>query len=257
MNDLHYIFYDAKRMYLDTVEMTGAGERAHRRLCDYIWFSGRVPFNHDPKLCQITSTKETDWPGVKAELTEKGWLIAGDFLIHRGAVTTLNESRLRYVENFNRGCKMNRREPLVASEPDSTTGLIEVRKPGLAAKLKKEPHGQAARATTDAGAAILTPEGAARVAAAILRNATGWHYDNAKVTPQMFVARTLAALLKPYEGRVTEKAALTAWHEAAIATHQAAVDGLVKTTVAGYCIATWRDLLGAVASVTLDPTTET
>jgi hypothetical protein len=106
MNDLQYIFYDAKLMFLDTVDMTSSAERAHRRLCDFIWFQGNPPYNDDATLCQITHTNETEWPAVKRELAKKGWQDAGEFMVHKAVIATLNDSRQRYVSNFNRQCSM-------------------------------------------------------------------------------------------------------------------------------------------------------
>ena len=124
MNDLQYIFYDAKRMYLDTSDMSCEGERAHRRLCDFIWFSDSVPFNNDDSLKQISHTKDADWCRVKGELCSKGWRNVGEYFLHRGAVKSLNDSKVRYVENVNRQAKMNKVEPLTLTSPDSVTGIV-------------------------------------------------------------------------------------------------------------------------------------
>ena len=70
MNDLQYIFYDAKRMALDTMDMTRSTELAHRKLADFIWVSDRAPRNRDGTLCQVTHTPREEWPAVKAELLE-------------------------------------------------------------------------------------------------------------------------------------------------------------------------------------------
>lgn len=236
-------------MFLDTVDMTGPAELAHRRLADYIWFSGNPPRNRVPVLCEITKTLAGDWPPVGVELMEKGWLVSGEFLIHRGIISSLNDCKLRYAESFNRSCKMNRTQPLLVSEPHAVTGIVEIVKP----KAKRSEAGgrradvPATPAAAENGSAALSRDAATRLAGAILRNTTNWHYDNCKVTPDMFVARTLAGVLTPFEGRVSEKAVLTSWHEAAGATHKAAVDGLVKSNAAGYCIAAWRSRLSAAA----------
>ena len=124
MNDLHYIFYEAKRMFLDTSDMSCEGERAHRRLCDYVWFSDTVPLNKDESLKQITHTKDADWGRVKGELCLKGWRKVGEYFLHRGVVESLNESKSKYVENFNRQCKMNRQEPLTLTSADPVTGIV-------------------------------------------------------------------------------------------------------------------------------------
>lgn len=124
MNDLPYIFYNAQKMYLDTSDMSCEGERAHRRLCDFIWFNDRPPLNQNDSLKQITHTKDSDWSRVKRELLAKGWLEVGEYLLHRGAIKSLNESKFKYVETYNRACKMNKTEPLTVSAPDTVTGIV-------------------------------------------------------------------------------------------------------------------------------------
>lgn len=126
MNDLFFIAYDAKRMYLDTSDMTGAGERAHRRLCDRIWFGDGPPVNDNELLRQITLIRETDWGKVKQELKAKGWVETQTFFLHRGAITSLNESKEKYVENFNRTAKALKRLPLKLSAPDTETGCVSI-----------------------------------------------------------------------------------------------------------------------------------
>jgi hypothetical protein len=124
MNDLPFIFYDARKMLLDTFDMSCEAERAHRRLCDYVWVSDRAPLCNNESLRQITQTKESDWGRVKRELLAKGWVEVGEYLLHRGVIKTLNESKQKYVDNYNRQCKMNRQQPLKLSTPDSVTGIV-------------------------------------------------------------------------------------------------------------------------------------
>jgi hypothetical protein len=107
VNDLHYIFYQPKLMYLDTSDMSCAGERAHRRAIDYTWFNDGPPLNQKRILLQITMTAEAEWPEVKRELMRKGWIEAGEYFLHRGAIKSLNESKEKYVANHNRQAKMN------------------------------------------------------------------------------------------------------------------------------------------------------
>lgn len=113
-------------MYLDTSDMSGAGERAHRRLCDFIWFSDVPPPNRSKSLQQITHTDVTDWGDVKRELIGKGWVESNEYFLHRGAIKSLNASKVKYVENFNRQAKMNKADPLKLSSPDAVTGIVTI-----------------------------------------------------------------------------------------------------------------------------------
>jgi hypothetical protein len=240
MNDLQYIFYDPKRMFLDTADMTAPGERAHRRLADFIWFSGEAPRNCDQRLCQITHTPAEDWPAVKCELGWKGWRVAGEFFLHRGTIESLNAARVRYAANFNRGCTMNRKPPMMVAEPDGVTGIIEVR----AARRAKAAAGESPCPAPGNGS-VLTAKGVPSLVGEIMRNATGWSYENCKVSPRMFVAKALVTGLMPYAERLPAATVLAAWDEAVKATHMAVVDGLVKSNVPGYCVASWRKLMDA------------
>jgi len=129
VNDLYYIAYEPKVMYLDTSDMTCEGERAHRRLCDYVWLGDRPPLDNNESLRQITHTDSGKWDKVKRELLAKGWLKKGDFLLHRGVIKTLNESKRKYVVNFNRTAKLNKLKPLVLSPPDALTGIVAILEP--------------------------------------------------------------------------------------------------------------------------------
>jgi hypothetical protein len=255
MNDLQYIFYDAKRMALDTADMTRPTELAHRKLADFIWFSDRAPRNRDETLRQLTHTPEAEWPAVKAELLEKGWLVAGGFLIHRGIITSLNDSKLRHLASVNRACTMNNKPLRAASAPDAVTGIVTVSAagpvkrtvtPNVTSTVTPPVRGAARLPSADWGT-LLTADSAPRLARLILSNATGWSYDNCKVRTEMFVAKALVTEMNPYFGRRSERAVMAAWEQAANTTHQAVVDGLVKTSIAGYCVKSWQKLLdGAV-----------
>jgi hypothetical protein len=126
VNDLHYIFYQPKLMYLDTSDMSCAGERAHRRAIDYTWFNDGPPLNQKRILLQITMTAEAEWPEVKRELMRKGWIEAGEYFLHRGAIKSLNESKEKYVANHNRQAKMNHKDILGLSVPDVVTGIVTI-----------------------------------------------------------------------------------------------------------------------------------
>lgn len=129
MNDLYFINYEAKLMFLDTSDMTCEGERAHRRLCDYIWFSDRPPLNNNESLRQITHTDASKWGKVKVELIAKGWLEKAEYLLHRGVINTLNESKKAYVANSNRTAKANGLKPLQLTAPDRITGIVTILNP--------------------------------------------------------------------------------------------------------------------------------
>jgi hypothetical protein len=126
VNDLYYIFYEPRLMFLDTSDMSCAGERAHRRAMDYTWFNDGPPLNQKRILLQITGTSEAEWPEVKRELMRKGWIEAGEYFLHRGAIKSLNESKVKYVENFNRQAKMNKKDILGLSAPDTVTGIVTI-----------------------------------------------------------------------------------------------------------------------------------
>lgn len=113
-------------MYLDTSDMSCEAANAHRRLCDFTWFNDGPPLNQDKSLKQITLTEEAEWPAVKRDLLRKGWLKVGDYLLHRGVIKTLNASKLKYIETFNRQAKMNKAVPLELSPPDAVTGVVTI-----------------------------------------------------------------------------------------------------------------------------------
>lgn len=108
MNDLFYIEYEAKRMLVDTMDMSPRVELAHRRLCDFIWAMDKAPKSDDTVLQGIARCTDTNWPTVKAGLIEKGWVEKDGLFFHLGAVNSLNNakqkyaSRLRQTESANR-----------------------------------------------------------------------------------------------------------------------------------------------------------
>jgi hypothetical protein len=281
VNDLFYIFYEARLMLLDTADMSCAGERAHRRLCDYTWSNDGPPLNLNDGLRQISNTSLAEWPAVKKELLRKGWIERGDFFLHRRVVRTLNDSKLKFVEGFNRTCKANGKKPMTLSAPDNVTGvsmLHDPNKPHLAdVTLRVTPpvtdgvtEGQS-KSNTGTGIKDCTrqsnqtpntkhqtPNGKVpltkltvervacdRIAGEITANRFHWAYDNCKVQPSDFPHRkSLATVLEAYAGRVTEAHAHAAWREAVSRTHKAVVDGLKVGSVPGYCIACWREAMG-------------
>lgn len=268
MNDLHYIAYDAKRMFLDTVGMSCEGERAHRRLCDYVWFNDGPPFDNNEVLRQITYTKESDWARVKRELLAKGWVNAGDYLLHRGVIESLNESKEKYIENYNRTCKANNKTPLKLSFPDPVTGCVtliaadnvtpNVTPPVTLYQSESESESEpvrelvrerqisqsAARVREDLTKLTLQKQGCGRIAKLLLTNETGCFYDNCKVKPEEINAKSLQTALEEFAGKTTEPTVLKCWNEAVTRTHKAAVDGLAKD-IPAYCISVFKDLLKA------------
>lgn len=124
MNDLFFIKYEPKLMFLDTLDMSCETEQAHRRLADYIWISDSVPKAETDSLLRITKTKQSDWPNVFAELKARGWFERGGFLIHKGIVNALNESKSAYATQFNKTAKANKLKPLCVSEPNDVTGIV-------------------------------------------------------------------------------------------------------------------------------------
>ncbi len=279
MNDLYYIFYDARRMYLDTVGMSKEGKVAHRQLCDYIWFNDGPPSSDNEQLRQIASCAESDWGRVKRELLGKGWVESPKFFLHRGAIKSLNESKVRYVENFNRTCKANGLPPLVFAPPDPDTGVtgyvasrvtsdVTASVTGAQSDQDQEPDGkqgkvirltiEAAPGGVGGGAkapnsklqapslesgAVLTRAALGRVVNELLANKWGWHWDNCKVPRQAFHQGALVTEFTGLVDRVSEGAVQSCWCEAVKATHQAMVDGLTVKTPAGYTIACFRELI--------------
>lgn len=268
MNDLPFIYYDAKSMFFDTLTMTIEGENSHRRLCDYTWTNDGPPKNDNETLRIITKTREANWGRVKSELLARGWIETGEYFLHRRVIKSLNEAKERWVASHNRTAKANNLAPLTLSKPDSVTGCVtinatpnvtstvtphvtknvtEVQSESESESEKKEQVSkrqisQSARA--DATKLTLKLIALDRVAKEILSNKTGWFYDNCKVKPDDFTQASLQTVLKPFAEKITEQHALDAWHEAVKRTHAAAVDEMIDTTVAGYCIACWRELLG-------------
>lgn len=82
-----------------------------------------------------------------------------------------------------------------------------------------------------------------RIARELLANKTGCFYDNCKVKQVEINPSSLRTVLEEFSYQIEEKTAYECFHEAVVRTHQAAVDGLVKDSVSGYCIQTFRDLL--------------
>jgi hypothetical protein len=124
MNDLPFIFYDARKMYLDTSDMSIFTERAHRRLSDFTWFNDGPPLNDNDKLRQITHVEAKNWGKTKGELLAKGWIDGPTFFFHRGVIKSLNESKEKFVENYNKTATANKKPRLEISQPHSEHGCV-------------------------------------------------------------------------------------------------------------------------------------
>lgn len=95
----------------------------------------------------------------------------------------------------------------------------------------------------------LTFSALSRMAQDIKENRTGWHYDNHKLNPDSLVTAGLVATLRPYVDRLTEQQVRETWAEAALKTHQAAVDGMnITHSLAHYAIGIWREEMEKLAT---------
>lgn len=113
-------------MFMDTIDMTCEGERAHRRLTDFTWSNDGPPLNISRTLKQITNTDEANWGPVKKELLAKGWLEINEYFLHKGVIKSLNKSKEEYVDNHNRSAAMRKVFPLALSEPSPVTGCVTI-----------------------------------------------------------------------------------------------------------------------------------
>lgn len=83
-----------------------------------------------------------------------------------------------------------------------------------------------------------------RLAADIVNNRSGWHYDNCKLAPGDLIAASLRTVLRDFIGMVTEAQVAEAWREAAKRTHQAVVDGMaIKTSRGAYAVGIFKEEL--------------
>jgi uncharacterized protein YdaU (DUF1376 family) len=97
MNDLFFIDYEAKVMLSDAVGLRPDSELAHRRLCDFIWATGKAPQNSPETLQEIGRVKPADWPKVKAELETKGWYPEKGLYTHKGCIKTLDRCKEKHA----------------------------------------------------------------------------------------------------------------------------------------------------------------
>jgi uncharacterized protein YdaU (DUF1376 family) len=82
-----------------------------------------------------------------------------------------------------------------------------------------------------------------RIAREIVNNDKDWDWDNCKVKRSSLVASSIVSHLKNFVGAVPEASVHPAWREAVVRSHQASVDGLIKTTVNGYCMRVFSEQL--------------
>lgn len=291
MNDLYYIKYEAKVMLLDTMAMTPAVELTHRRFCDYLWVHEEFPLNADHFLIEIGRAPAAALDQVRSGLQRKGWFVRGEFLVHGGALKSLNEAKRDYVNRFNQTAGMRKADRLTCEE-DPETGIITIRYP--------EQKPVTADVTGDAREAVTgrVPKGVTggvtiskskseqeselepvpskdiksnyskerkvagtkltflvldRVARDIVGNKHEWDYDNCKVHAGQFTQASIVAKLKAFVGVIPadERLIHQAWQEAVTRTHQAAVDGLIRTTPPGYCITIFTEQLNKLRDVSI------
>jgi hypothetical protein len=266
MNDLPWIKYEPKLMFIDTLGMSFAGKVAHRQLCDYIWMNDVPPPHREAALRDIASCgalSAEEWAGVMTELQDHGWVVVGGFFLHRAAIATLNESKQSYAAEYNKTSRLNGKE-CVLSEPDSVTGCVRMRvtSPVTSGDPKRgrqrvtpdkeqsqeqvqkgtSVHSQTSQSTPKVNGTKLTFSMLGRMANELAENKWGWHYDNHKLKPESLVPAGLVATLRPFVDRLTERQVREAWAEAALKTHQAAVDGMrITHSLAHYAVGIWRE----------------
>lgn len=131
MNDLPFIFYRPRDMYLDTIGMSKEGKVAHRQLADYVWINDGPPANDNDILREIANCAASDWGRVKRELVGKGWVENPKFFLHKGIVKTLNYSKEKAVESYNKTCTANRLPRRSLLPPDPETGVTHYVTPNV------------------------------------------------------------------------------------------------------------------------------
>jgi hypothetical protein len=252
MNDLNFVFYDAKRMLADMLDVDRDTELAHRRLCDFIWMAENPPKNDNDVLRELTKTPPQLWGKVRRGLEEKGWVVLGRFLAHRGAIDSLNSASARHAENYNRTAAAGGR-PMMVSAVDAATGIVRysltpkvaasvtpaVTRPvtdsvtkvhwegegkGMGTAGPTKPTFKAAPGDSQGGDSPPGRATAEQLAKDILANGGGWFYDNGRVRAADFDVRSLVTVLRPFVGRVAESDVLPAFAAAVREAHQQAVD---------------------------------
>jgi hypothetical protein len=278
MNDLYYIKYNPELMLCDTMDMSAATELAHRRLSDFIWRQSKAYRFNEALLIHFTKCTIESWPEVWAGLQEKGWRVSGDYVVHAGVIESHNAAQIEYADECNATAKATAAKTGVLRNSlcvtDDVTGIVTINvtthvtrdvandvsedvtrtQSESKSKLKQEPPktsiiSQTSQSTPKPSGTRLTFSMLARVALEIKENKTGWHYDNHKLNPDLLVTAGLVSTLRPFVDRISERQARESWAEAAVKTHQAAVDGMnITHSLAHYAIGIWRDELSRLAT---------
>jgi len=123
MNELHFVKYEAKRMLVDTLDMPPDVQLAHRRLCDFIWAMGEPPRLEPTILATLCCCPVAEVPRIIAGLKLKGWHEKEGWLLHRGVIATLNESREHDAAQRNRTAAANRQH-VTSPVTSPVTGIV-------------------------------------------------------------------------------------------------------------------------------------
>mgnify|MGYP006921363635 CR=1 FL=1 len=284
MNDLYYIKYNPELMLCDTMDMTAATELAHRRLSDFIWRQSKAYKNNVPLLIHFTKCQADQWPEVWAGLQEKGWKISGDYVIHQGVIESHNAAQIEYAKQCDQtaaasAAKTGKNPVFAQIVTDTATGIVTVivtrnvttvvtrnvttvvtnnaTKPVTNPQSKSKPKPERTTGITSqtshseplAHGTRLNFSALSRMATDIKENRHSWHYDNHKLSPDDLVTAGLVGALRPFVDRLTEQQVRECWAEAALRTHQAAVDGMnITHSLSHYAIGIWRDLMEKIAT---------
>ena len=125
MNDLPWIKYEPRRMFLDLIGMSPWGKISHVALFNYTLFNDGPPPNDNEKLREITNCPAGDWGRTKLELMTKGWMETNGYFLHRGTIKTLNEAKETHVANQNRSLGASKASyRLELRAPDANTGVV-------------------------------------------------------------------------------------------------------------------------------------
>lgn len=258
------------------MDMSAATELAHRRLSDFIWRQSKAYKFNVPLLIHFTKCTADSWPEVWTGLQEKGWKVAGDYLVHSGVIEAHNSAQREYVAECNQTAPANARKTGVLRTyvccTDKVTGIVttnvtsvvtshvaksvttDVTKPQSESKSESKPEplktsviSQTSQSTPKPNGTILTFSMLERVSREIIANAHGWHYDNHKLRPEDLAQGGLVGALKPYVNRITERQVHEAWQEGAVRLHKAVVDNLEIHDRAKYAVKCWKEQMENLA----------
>ena len=127
MNDLPSIRYEARKMYLDMVDMSLHCKVAHFSLFNYTIFNDGPPLNDDEKLRQIAGIESAHWFKTKGDLMLKGWLVQGPYFLHRKTVESVNEAKMEAVSNHNQTAAANKKTRKETYVRDTDSGILAIR----------------------------------------------------------------------------------------------------------------------------------